>query len=135
MNPPFSTLIFKASLTLGRPPSLRATVKLDKLWCSCGERRTRLRISFFCDMLSAWMAAWTVSELGSASERSAASWERRRMAGGRCERSASMKAVSPASMTGMVLEEERRSASVVNRLPWACAWDALPPALRELRKF
>ena len=135
MYPPFSTLISSASLTVGSPPSRKATVKLPRLWCSCGERRTRLRMSFFWSVLKAWITACAVSELGSTSESSSISCARRRSVGGKWESNASMKVEFAASMTGIVVDDGSRSGNVVNGLP--CCW-VLPerlPLFNELRKF
>lgn len=86
------------------------------------------------------MAAAAVSEFGSTVEASSASWARRRIVGGRCERRESMREEGAESIIGIVVLGGRRSGRVAKGESCCCCCCArdcvdVLPDWRELRKF
>lgn len=133
MNPPFSTGILRASLILGKPPSLRATVKLPRLCVNWGECSTFLRILFFCDRSSDCMAACATSGLVSAADTSSMSCASRSNAGGRKLNRWSTVPESADSTSGSVEEGGRRSGRVVKCLSGPCGGGTRWFPWRDLR--
>lgn len=109
-----------------------------RLCCSCGERKTLFKISFFCPIDSVSRAACAVAGVASAADvDDADSCARRKSSGGRNEQRLSICSVDASDMYAVVVDVDRRSGSDVNGFSTACCWPPSEPPLpcSDLRKF